>query len=68
MNSLLDSWLLKVEDVSNSIQAKEQQLRAQVDENEELESVLSDELRRKTVACKNLYDLRWASVLCHGRL
>ena len=58
MSSLLDSWLLKVQDVSNSIQAKEQQLEAQLDENEDLKIDLTDELRTKAVACKNLNDLR----------
>ena len=67
MNSLLNSWLLKVEDVSNGIQAKEQELRAQLDENEELESVLKDELRRKTVACKNLSDLNMRHAQLHSR-
>ena len=67
MNSLLDSWLLKVQDVSDSIQAKELQLEAQQDENQELEIHLIDELRRKAFACKNLNDLRIQHAQLHSK-
>ena len=67
MNSLLDSWLLKVQDVSNSIQAKKQQLAAQLDENEGLEIDLVDELRRRAAACKSLDDLRIQHAQLHSK-
>ena len=58
MDGLLQSWLLKVDEVSSSVKAKQAQLEALSAVNEDLDLVLEEELRRKEVTCKALNELR----------
>lgn len=58
MDGLLQSWLLKIEEVSSSVKAKQAQLQALSAENEDLDVALEEEQRKRQVACKALNELR----------
>ena len=58
MDGLLQSWLLKVDEVSSNVKTKQAQLEALCAVNEDLDLVLEEEVRRKEVTCKALNELR----------
>jgi hypothetical protein len=58
MDGLLQSWLLKIEEVSSSVKAKQAQLQALSAENEDLDVALEEEQRKRQMTCKALNKLR----------